>query len=126
MKAPQELGYSKSHEWVAREGDNIVRIGITDFAQSELGDVIYLELPPVGNELTVDDPFGTVESVKAVSDLIAPVSGKVIEVNSNLVDEPGAINSEPYESWMVRVEMTNPAELDALMNAADYEAFTAA
>jgi glycine cleavage system H protein len=126
MKAPQELGYSKSHEWVAREGGNIVRIGITDFAQSELGDVIYLELPPVGNELTTDDPFGTVESVKAVSDLIAPVSGKVIEVNSSLVDEPGAINSEPYESWMVRVEMSNPAELDALMSAADYEAFTAA
>ena len=98
----------------------------TDFAQSELGDVIYLELPPVGNELTTDDPFGTVESVKAVSDLIAPVSGTVVEVNSDLVDEPGAINGEPYKSWMVRLELANPAELDDLLSADEYDAFTAA
>ena len=126
MDTPGELRYSKSHEWVKLEGNDTARIGITDFAQSELGDVIFLELPGVGQALTTEDPFGTVESVKAVSDLVAPVSGEVLEINDALVDAPGPVNTDPYGSWMVVLKLSDPAEYADLLTAAEYDAFTAA
>jgi glycine cleavage system H protein len=125
MNLPSDLKYSKTHEWVRVDGD-VATIGITDFAQHELGDVVYLDLPKAGRTLKAGDPFGTVESVKAVSDLYAPVSGEVIEVNDALAEAPEGINSSPYETgWMLRVRMTPlPAgsQTDDLMDAAAYEA----
>ena len=103
MNTPKELRYSKEHEWVRVEGDN-VRIGITDFAQSELGDIVFVELPEVGTELTANEPFGSVESVKTVSELYAPVSGTVVEVNEALNDNPEYVNESPYDkAWMIVV-----------------------
>jgi glycine cleavage system H protein len=123
MNLPKELRYSDEHEWVKQEGGNKVRIGITDFAQSELGDIVFVELPSVGDELTANEPFGSVESVKTVSELYAPVSGKVVEVNGELEDAPESVNEAPYESgWMIVVEMTEPSDLDKLMEADQYEA----
>jgi len=124
MQTPTDLIYSESHEWVRTAGDNTATIGITDFAQSELGDVVYLELPAVGAVLTKDDPFGTVESVKAVSDLIAPVSGEVTAINTDLVESPEGINAEPYASWMVTVALSDASELESLMSADQYIEFT--
>ena len=121
MNTPKELRYSKEHEWVKVEG-NKVRIGITDFAQSELGDIVFVELPEVGDELTVDEPFGSVESVKTVSELYAPISGKVVEVNENLDDSPEFVNESPYENaWMVVVELSDTSEVDNLLTAEQYE-----
>jgi glycine cleavage system H protein len=121
MNHPEGLKYSRSHEWVRVEGDTAT-IGITDFAQNELGDIVYLELPEVGRALQREDVFGTVESVKAVSDLYAPVSGEVIAVNDPLPEAPEEINTDPYErGWMIRVRLADPAELNQLLNAADYE-----
>jgi len=121
MNHPEGLRYSRSHEWVRVDGDTAT-IGITDFAQNELGDIVYLELPEVGRVLQRDDVFGTVESVKAVSDLYAPVSGEVIEVNEGLTESPEEINADPYErGWMIRVRMSDPGELNDLMDAATYE-----
>ncbi|AUS09803.1 glycine cleavage system protein H [Laceyella sacchari] len=121
MNLPKELRYSKEHEWVKTEG-NLARIGITDFAQSELGDIVFVELPEVGTELVVDEPFGSVESVKTVSELYAPVSGKVVEVNGELTDSPENVNDSPYEEgWMIVVEMSNEAELEKLLSAEKYE-----
>jgi len=118
---PKELRYSEEHEWVKVEGDK-VRIGITDFAQSELGDIVFVELPEVGDEITVNEPFGSVESVKTVSELYAPVSGKVVEVNEDLNDSPEFVNESPYEkAWMIVVELSNPSEVDELMSAEQYE-----
>lgn len=118
---PQELKYSKEHEWVRVEG-NKVYIGITEFAQSELGDIVFVELPEVGDELSQHATFGTVESVKTVSDLYAPVSGKIVEINEALTDSPEKVNESPYgDGWMVAVEMSDPSELDSLLNAAQYE-----
>ncbi|MDR6225925.1 glycine cleavage system protein GcvH [Desmospora profundinema] len=123
MNLPKELRYSDEHEWVKQEGGNKVRIGITDFAQSELGDIVFVELPEVGDELEVNEPFGSVESVKTVSELYAPVSGKVVEVNGELEDSPENVNEAPYESgWMIVVEMTDSSDLDKLMEADKYEA----
>jgi glycine cleavage system H protein len=120
-QVPANLKYSKEHEWVRVEG-NRAYIGITDFAQSELGDIVFVELPSVGDEITAGKTFGTVESVKTVSDLYAPVSGKIVEVNENLADSPEKVNESPYDdAWMIVVEMSDPAELDALLSAADYE-----
>lgn len=124
MPTPTDLRYSESHEWVRNAADDTVAIGITDFAQSELGDIVYVELPEVGQTLTTDDPFGSVESVKAVSDLIAPVSGEVLEVNSALSDDPEAINRSPYESWLVMLKLSDPGELDGLLTAQKYDEFT--
>lgn len=124
METPTDLSYSESHEWVRKAADDTAALGITDFAQSELGDIVYVELPEVGHTLTTDDPFGSVESVKAVSDLIAPVSGEVVQVNTALADDPEAINRAPYESWLVMVKLGDPGELDGLMTAQKYDEFT--
>lgn len=121
MNTPKELRYSEEHEWVKTEGEQ-VRIGITDFAQSELGDIVFVELPEVGDEVTADEPFGSVESVKTVSELYSPVSGKVVAVNEDLSDSPEFVNESPYEkAWMIVVELSDAGELDKLMTAEQYE-----
>ncbi len=123
MELPGGLKYSREHEWVKVEG-NVALIGITDFAQAELGDVVYVELPETGMEVEANNTFGVVESVKAVSDLYAPVSGAITEVNGTLEDEPELVNSDPYgDGWMIRVEMQDEAELSDLLEADSYRAF---
>ncbi|MGG4496213.1 glycine cleavage system protein GcvH [Brevibacillus reuszeri] len=122
MEFPKNLRYSEEHEWVRVEG-NKAYIGITAFAQSELGDIVFVELPEVGATIQADEPFGSVESVKTVSELYAPVTGTVVEVNGNLEDAPELVNSSPYEqAWMIVVELSDAAELDKLMDADKYEA----
>jgi len=117
---PEGLRYTKDHEWAKPEGKR-VRVGITDHAQTELTDVVYVELPPVGKVVKQGEPIGTVESVKAVSEIFAPVTGKVVEVNKTLTDQPELVNKDPYGSgWMAIVEISNPAEINALMDAASY------
>ncbi|RHW42674.1 glycine cleavage system protein GcvH [Neobacillus notoginsengisoli] len=124
MTTPKDLRYSEEHEWVKVEGDK-VRIGITHFAQSELGDIVFVELPEVGDDVTADEPFGSVESVKTVSELYSPVSGKVVEVNEDLSDSPEFVNESPYEkAWMVVVELSDTSELDNLMTAEQYDEMT--
>ncbi|MDQ0206648.1 glycine cleavage system protein GcvH [Alkalicoccobacillus murimartini] len=119
-KLPAELKYSEEHEWVKTEGEK-VRIGITDFAQSELGDIVFVELPEVGDEIEADEPFGSVESVKTVSELYAPISGKVVEINEELDDSPEFVNESPYEkAWMIVVEPKDASELEKLMSAEEY------
>lgn len=121
MNTPKELRYSEEHEWVKTEGEQ-VRIGITDFAQSELGDIVFVELPEVGDEVTADEPFGSVESVKTVSELYAPISGKVVAVNEDLNDSPEFVNESPFEkAWMIVVEPSDATEMDNLMTAEQYE-----
>lgn len=118
---PKELRYSEEHEWVKVEGEK-VRIGITDFAQSELGDIVFVELPEVGDTITADEPFGSVESVKTVSELYAPISGTVVEVNEDLDDNPEYVNESAYEkAWMIVIEPSNASEVDNLMTAEQYE-----
>lgn len=120
MSIPKDLKYTEEHEWLRREGANAV-IGITDHAQEALGDIVFVELPAVGTKIERGKTFGTVESVKAVSDLFAPVSGEVLEVNEALASGPEIVNAEPYDkAWMVKVKVTRPAEIDALMDAAAY------
>lgn len=120
MEFPKELRYSEEHEWVRVEG-NKAYIGITEFAQSELGDIVFVELPEVGSTIKQDEPFGSVESVKTVSELYAPVTGKVLEVNPDLEGSPELVNSSPYEkAWMVVVELSDASELDKLMDADKY------
>ena len=119
-QVPAELRYTKEHEWVRIEG-NRAYVGITDFAQHELGDIVFVEIPETGANLTAGESFGTVESVKTVSDLYAPLSGQVVEVNQALVDHPELVNSSPYaEGWMVVVDMTSPAEVNELLDAGQY------
>jgi glycine cleavage system H protein len=121
MSVPKELRYSEEHEWVKQEGGN-VRIGITEFAQSELGDIVFVELPEVGDTVSANEPFGSVESVKTVSELYAPVSGKVVEVNEDLGDNPEYVNESSYDkAWMIVVEPSNAGEMDSLMTAEQYE-----
>ncbi|MRG85151.1 glycine cleavage system protein GcvH [Salinibacillus xinjiangensis] len=121
MSLPKELKYSEEHEWVKEEGEKI-RIGITDFAQSELGDIVFVELPEVGDEVEADEPFGSVESVKTVSELYAPLSGKVVEINEELDDSPEFVNESPYEkAWMIVIEPSDKSQLDDLMSAEEYE-----
>lgn len=121
MSVPKELRYSEEHEWVKVE-DGKVRVGITDFAQSELGDIVFVELPQVGDELSANEPFGSVESVKTVSELYAPISGKVVEVNGELEDSPELVNESPYEqAWMIVVEPADLSEVDSLLTAEQYE-----
>ncbi len=122
MNIPAELKYSKDHEWARIEGD-IAVVGITDYAQNELGDIVYVELPEVGTPIEQGKSFGTVEAVKAVSDLFAPVSGEVVEVNEKLNDSPELVNQDPYgEGWMIKVKMSNPDEVNQLLSKEDYEA----
>ncbi|GAA0499901.1 glycine cleavage system protein GcvH [Salinibacillus aidingensis] len=121
MSLPKDLYYSEEHEWVKVEG-NKLRIGITEFAQSELGDVVFVELPEVGDEVEADEPFGSVESVKTVSELYAPVGGKVVEINEDLDDSPEFVNESPYEkAWMIVIEPDGEPKLDQLMSAEAYE-----
>jgi len=124
MEFPEELKYTEEHEWVLLE-DDVVTVGITDFAQDSLGDVVFVELPEVGSVLELGKPLGVVESVKAVSDVYAPVSGEVVEVNEELPDTPEIINTSPYEdAWMVKIKVANPSEIDDLLDAEAYRAFT--
>ena len=120
MSYPADLKYTKEHEWIRVEGTTGV-IGITDFAQQQLGDVVYVELPEVGSKMTAGQVFGTIESVKAVSELFAPVSGEVTETNGSLKDRPDHVNSKPHETWMVKVKMTNSGEAASLLDAGAYE-----
>jgi glycine cleavage system H protein len=123
MDIPKELRYSEEHEWAAVD-ENIATIGITDYAQEQLGDIVYIELPETGTEVTKGDKFGVVESVKAVSDIYSPVTGTVVAINTGLPNTPETVNEEPYgDGWMIRVEMSDPEELDDLMTAAEYEKF---
>lgn len=122
MNLPEHLKYSEEHEWVKVLEGNQAQIGITEFAQNELGDIVFVELPEVGTELERNEPFGSVESVKTVSELYAPVSGKVVEINKELENSPENVNESPYESgWMIVVEMSDPSELDKLWDAAKYK-----
>ena len=121
MQVPDNYKYTEEHEWVSVE-DNVATVGITDYAQGELGDVVFVELPQVNTSLTQMDAFGTIEAVKAVSDLFAPVSGLVLEINEVLVDSPETINKDPYgEGWMIKIQMSDPSEINNLLSAEDYK-----
>ncbi len=121
MNIPLDLLYTSEHEWVAVDG-KIATIGITDYAQGELGDIVFVELPGVGDETKQMESFGTIEAVKAVSELYAPVSGKVVAVNEKLQDSPELINQDPYgEGWMIKIEMSDESELNSLLSPKDYE-----
>lgn len=123
---PEDRRYTKDHEWIRVQGDRGT-VGITDYAQKQLGDVVYLELPEVGGTVRAHEIFGTVESVKAVSELFSPVSGEVLEVNTALVSKPERINEDPHgDAWMVTLRLANPGEVEGLMTAEAYEAFVAA
>lgn len=126
MEIPAGLKYSKEHEWVATE-ETVATVGITDYAQDQLGEIVYVELPAVGDKISKDDAFGVVESVKAVSDIYAPVSGTVVEVNQELPESPEMINEDPYgDGWLVKVKVSDPAELDDLLDNEEYEELVAA
>jgi glycine cleavage system H protein len=118
---PTSLKYTKDHEWLSVE-NGVGKVGITDFAQVQLGDVVYVELPDVGASLTAGQSFGTIESVKAVSELFAPVSGEVVEVNAALKDKPELVNSAPHDTWMVAIKLANPSEAGELLDATAYDA----
>ena len=118
---PEDLNYTKDHEWVRVKGSDAT-VGITDHAQNQLGDVVYVELPKAGDKFEASEPFGSVESVKAVSEIYMPVSGSVIEVNDSLNDAPEQVNEDPYgEGWMIRIRIDNPAQVDALLTSIEYE-----
>ena len=122
MNFPKNLRYTKDHEWIKLDG-NVATIGITDYAQRELGDIVYVEVETVGKSLKAGDVFGTVEAVKTVSDLFLPVDGSITELNSALANSPESVNNDPYgEGWMVKMKVNNPGDVDALMDAAAYEA----
>ena len=122
MNFPDDLKYTKDHEWIRIEKDNQGIIGITDFAQKELGDIVYVEINTEGEEIEQGKVFGTVEAVKTVSDLFMPISGKILEFNEELEDEPELVNSEPYEGgWMIKIEITDPSQIDSLLSAAEYK-----
>jgi len=120
---PADLKYTKDHEWVRIDGGTGA-VGITNFAQLQLGDVVYVDLPEVGTQLSAGQTFGTIESVKAVSELYAPVSGEVVEVNTTLKDKPEDVNSKPHETWMIKVRLANAAETEGLMDASAYQSHT--
>lgn len=124
MAYPANYRYTREHEWIALDG-NTGTIGITDYAQSSLGDIVYVDAPKVGDSVTANQVFGSVESVKAVSDLYSPVSGTVTAINEELNSAPDQINEKPHEAWIIKVELTNPAEVEGLLDAAAYEAFVA-
>ena len=122
MAYPANYRYTREHEWIAVDG-SIGTIGITDYAQNSLGDIVYVDAPKVGDPVTANATFGSVESVKAVSDLYSPVSGTVTAINEELKNSPDKINEAPHETWIIKVELSNPAEVDTLLDAAAYEAF---
>ena len=123
---PEDLHYSKDHEWVRVDGDQAI-IGITDYAQNSLGDVVYVELPKAGEQFGANEPFGSVESVKAVSEVFTPIAGSVATINESLADEPEKVNNDPYgQGWMIRLKMDNASAVDSLLTAAEYEDFTKA
>ncbi|MDH5541332.1 MAG: glycine cleavage system protein GcvH [Nitrospinota bacterium] len=123
MEYPDNLKYTKEHEWVI-ESEGMVIVGITDYAQDALGDVVFVELPEVGSEVKAGEPFGVVESVKSVSDLYAPITGKVVEINNGLEDEPELVNNSPFdEGWMIKIEVYDESELDDLLSSSDYEEY---
>ena len=124
MPYPANLRYTREHEWIAVEG-SIGSIGITDYAQNSLGDIVYVDAPKVGDQVSANATFGSVESVKAVSDLFSPVSGKVTAVNEELKTAPDKINQDPHSTWIIKVELSNPGEIAALLDASAYEAFIA-
>jgi glycine cleavage system H protein len=124
MAYPANFRYTREHEWIELEG-NIGTIGITEYAQASLGDIVYVDAPKVGDPVTANAVFGSVESVKAVSDLFAPVSGTVIAVNAELNDAPAQLNEKPHQAWIIKVELSDPAQYNALLDAAAYEAFVA-
>ncbi len=125
MEFPEDLRYSKEHEWVLVEG-NVATVGITDYAQDQLGDIVFVELPAVGDRVSKEDAFGVVESVKAVSDVYAPVSGTVLEINDDLPENPEMLNEDPYgDGWILKIEMNDPDELKELMTATEYEEYVA-
>lgn len=124
MAYPSDFKYTKEHEWIKADGKTAT-VGITDYAQQSLGDIVFVDLPKAGTELALGKTFGSVESVKAVSDLYAPASGTVTEINGSLATAPEKINQDAHGSWMVKIELKNPGELDALLSAADYEKFVA-
>lgn len=122
MSIPSDLKYTQEHEWIRDNGDGTITVGITDFAQGELGDIVFVEIEPEGFEVDKDDVFGTVEAVKTVSELFAPVSGEIVEVNKELEDDPELVNSDPYKSgWMVKIKVSDPSELNDLLSADDYQ-----
>jgi glycine cleavage system H protein len=124
MAYPTDRKYTKEHEWIQANGSTVA-IGITDHAQESLGDIVFVELPKVGTELTAGKSFGTVESVKAVSDLFSPASGTVTEVNADLATSPEKVNKDPHGSWMIKITLKNPKELDSLLSSSDYDKFVA-
>lgn len=125
MATPADLKYTREHEWVKDNGDGTVTIGITDFAQGELGDIVFVELEDDGSEFSQDDTFGTVEAVKTVSDLFAPLDGEITEINAELEDNPEIVNDDPYgDGWMIKMKMSNPSQLDALLSAEEYQDIT--
>ncbi|WP_421774562.1 glycine cleavage system protein GcvH [Gracilimonas sp.] len=122
MSIPAELKYTREHEWIKDNGDGTATIGITDFAQGELGDIVFVELEPEGSEFSKDDTFGTVEAVKTVSDLYAPLDGEIVELNEKLEDEPELVNDDPYgDGWMVKIKIADDAQMDDLLSAEEYE-----
>jgi glycine cleavage system H protein len=126
MSSPTDLRYTKTHEWVKLDGD-IATFGLTDFAQNELGDITYLELPEPGTSVTHEEPFGVVESVKAASDIYAPVDGEVVERNDNVVDAPEVVNSSPYgDAWLIKIKVADPNQVHTLMDPASYDKFAEA
>ncbi|MDH5476974.1 MAG: glycine cleavage system protein GcvH [Nitrospinota bacterium] len=125
MDFPKDLKYSKEHEWVRLGDDGVAVIGITAFAQDELGDIVFVETPKVGQNLKAGQTFGVAESVKTVSDLYSPVSGEVVEVNTNLLDSPELVNESPFgDGWMIKIKMDDPAELGSLLSSQDYQKLT--
>ncbi len=126
MSTPDNLKYTREHEWIKDNGDGTATIGITDFAQSELGDIVFVEIEDVGFTFSQDEAFGNVEAVKTVSELFAPVDGEIAEINEELEDNPELVNEDPYgEGWMVKIKLTNPSQLDSLLSADDYKEITA-
>lgn len=122
MKFPDDLKYTKEHEWVRDNSDGTVTVGITDFAQGELGDIVFVELEPEGSEFDQDEVFGTVEAVKTVSELFSPVAGEVVEINEELEDEPELVNTDPYgNGWMVKIKVSDSSELDSLLSVDEYK-----
>lgn len=125
MSTPADLKYTKEHEWIKDNGDGTVTVGITEFAQGELGDIVFVEIEDIGFDFSKDDVFGTVEAVKTVSELFAPLDGEIIEINEELEDNPEIVNDEPFEGgWMIKIKLSDPSQLDDLLSAEEYEDIT--